>query len=252
MTDEVQQEETSAAPEARGHAGVLSDVVADALGSVTAAGAGIALDAKALLAKYGFSHMEKTFSMQDPATGEILQEQDPCYQLLADGFYGQGMHATFFMEGATIVIHSPPNQHMKPLNRAAAINYCKWMESLPVNQTYIDIGDMAEAAAVLAKDPRVKEMSPTQAQRATILVAEGLRLKREGKTAMDLRAGDISRNFAPSSGGNKAPLLNAKMSDLSQMSPGMTRTQQTAPTGPGAAPGARRAGSPLGGTPPGR
>ena len=116
MTDEVQQEETSAAPEARGHAGVLSDVVADALGSVTAAGAGIALDPKALLSKYGFSHMEKTFSMQDPATGEILQEQDPCYQLLADGFYGQGMHATFFMEGATIVIHSPPNQHMKPLN----------------------------------------------------------------------------------------------------------------------------------------
>lgn len=252
MSDEVQQDEAGFAADPRGHSGVLSDVVADALGSVTAVGAGIALDPKALLAKYGLSHMEKTFSMQDPATGEILQEQEPCYQLLADGFYGQGMHATFFQEGATIVIHSAPNQHMKPLNRAAAINYAKWMESLPVNQTFIDIGDMSEAAAVLAKDPRVKEMSPTQAQRATILVAEGLRLKREGKNAMDLRAGDISRNFAPSSGGNKAPLLNAKMSDLSQLSPGMTRTQQQAPTGPGAAPGARRAGSPLGGTPSGR
>jgi hypothetical protein len=236
----------------REHAGILSDVVADALGSVTASGAGVALDDKALLAKYGFSHMEKTFSMQDPETREIIQEQEPCYQLLADGFYGQGMHGTFFLEGSTIVIKSPPNQHMKPLNRAAAVNYCKWMESLPQNQTYIDIGDMSEAAAVLAKDPRVKEMTPTQAQRATILVAEGLRLKREGKSAMDLRAGDIARNFAPSSGGNKAPLLNAKMSDLSQMSPGMTRAQQQAPTGPGADPGARRAGSPLGGTPGGR
>ncbi|WP_439392336.1 hypothetical protein ACRQ5Q_22335 [Bradyrhizobium sp. PMVTL-01] len=231
---------------------VMAEVVADALGSVTAGGVGVALDDKALLAKYGFSDMDRTFSMRDPESNQILQEQEPCYELLADGFYGQGMHGTWYQEGATIVIHTPPNEHMRPLNRAAAVNYCKWLESLPQNKVYIDIGDMSEAAQILARDPRVKDMSPSQAQRTTILVAEGLRLKREGKNARDLRAGDIGRNFAPQSGGKAPPVLNARMSDLSQLGPGMTRATSQV-TGPGA--GVRKAqpkGAPLGGPPPGR
>lgn len=231
-----------------GTALLISDVVADALGDAMAHGAGSVLDDRALLAKYNLAHIDKTFSMRDAETGHILQEQEPCYELLADGFYGQGMHGTWYQEGATIVIHTPPNQHMKPLNRAAAVNYARWMESMPQNRTFIDIGDMSQAASILAKDPRVKDMSPTQAQRTTILVAEGLRLKREGKSAMDLRAGDIARNFAPSSGGNAPPVLNAKMSDLSQIGPGMTRATHTV-TGPGAA---VRKAAPLGGPPPGR
>ena len=81
-------------------------------------------------------------------------------------------------------------------------------------------------------------------------LAEGLRMRREGKTAMDLRAGDISRNFAPQSGGRSPPMLGAKMSDMSQIGPGMTRNL-AAVTGPGA--GVRRAAAaPLGGPPPGR
>jgi hypothetical protein len=81
-------------------------------------------------------------------------------------------------------------------------------------------------------------------------VAEGLRMRREGKTAMDLRAGDISRNFAPQSGGRSPPMLGAKMSDMSQIGPGMTRNL-AAVTGSGA--GVRRAAAaPLGGPPPGR
>jgi hypothetical protein len=223
-------------------------VISDALGLGLSYNSAHVLDDKALLAKYGFEDEDVTFSMRDPATGEVLREKEPCYELLADGFYGQGLHGTWYQEGATIVMHGFPNLHMKPLNRAAALNYCKWQESLPQNKVTLDIADMSEAAVILAKDPRVQQMTPAQAQLATIKVAEGLKLKREGKNAMDLRTSDINRNFAPQSGGKAPPVLGAKMSDMSQVGPGMTRSIASI-TGPGA--GVRRA-APLGGPPPGR
>jgi len=231
-------------------ASIFDDVIAQALAEQSLSGNGRTLDDKALLAKYGLDDLDVTFSMRDLATNEILREKEPCYECLAEGFYGQGMHATWYQEGATIVMHTPPNQQLRPLNRAAGVNYARWLESLPQNRTYIDIGEMAEAAVILAKDERVKEMTPMQSQQACIRVAEGLRMRREGKTAMDLRAGDISRNFAPQSGGRSPPMLGAKMSDMSQIGPGMTRNL-AAVTGPGA--GVRRAAAaPLGGPPPGR
>lgn len=229
--------------------GAIRDVVADALGSTSLAlNDAHVLDDKALLAKYGLEDTEVTFTMRDPATRELLREKEPCYQCMAAGFYGRGLHGTFWDEGAIIVSSDVPNEHMQPLNRAAAINYCKWLESLPQNQITIGIEDMSEAAVILAKDPRVQGMSPAQAQIATIKVAEGLRLRREGKNARDLRVGDINRNFAPQSGGKSPPMLGAKMSDMSQLGPGMTRNI-AAVTGPGAN---VRKGAPLGGPPPGR
>lgn len=225
----------------------VDDVVNDALGSQRGVLVGRALDDKALLAKYEFNDLEVVFAMRD-AGGEIIREREPCYELLAEGFYGNGLHGTWYQEGATIVFGSTPNEQMRPLNRAAGINYANWLESLPQNRTYIDIGDMSEAAVILAKDPRVAQMSQAQAQRVTIAVAEGLKLKRDPH-ARDLRAGDINRNFAPSSGGKSPPMLGAKMSDLSQIGPGMTRGVATV-TGPGA--GVRKAANPLGGPPPAR
>jgi len=228
----------------------INDVVADALGSAYTMTAAHAIDDKALLAKYGFEEIEVTFAMRDPMTGEVLREKEACYQLKADGFYGKGMHATWFHEGDIIVSHDVPNQHMEPQNRAAALAFARWIESLPQNRVTIDIGDMSEAAVILAKDPRMTngQLTPAQAQFATIKVAEGLKLRREGKNAMDLRVGEINRNFAPQSGGKAPPMLGAKMSDMSQIGPGMTRGI-AAVSGPGA--GIRKA-SPLGGPPPGR
>jgi len=230
-------------------AGSLADVVNDALGGASLAiNQGHALDDKALLAKYGFEDMEVTFAMRDPATGEMLREKEPCYQCKAAGFYGQGLHGTYWEEGAVIVMPSVPNQHLEPLNRAAALNYCRWLESMPQNQVTLGIEDMSEAAVILAKDSRLEHMTPQQRTLAAIKVAEGLKLKREGKNAMDLRAGDINRNFAPQSGGKSPPMLGAKMSDMSQLGPGMTRNIASV-TGPGAN---VRKGAPLGGPPPGR
>jgi hypothetical protein len=225
------------------------DVVADAL--MAQAPFNNRLDEKELLLKYSLDDLEKTFSMRDPVTGQILRETEACYECLADGFYGAGLHGTFYPEGATIVLDSIPNQHLRPLNRAAGVAYARWLESLPQNRIFIDIGDMSEAAVILAKDPRVEKMSTLQAQQCVIRLAEGLKAKREGKDLKDLRVGDINRNFAPQSGGRSAPMLGAKMSDLSQLSPGMTRGVAQA-TGPGAGVRKAAAAQPLGGPPPGR
>lgn len=230
-------------------AATISDVVSDALGNASLAyNDAHILDDKALLAKYEFGELDVTFAMRDHATNEILREKEPCYELLADGFYGRGLHGTWFQEGATIVTYDVPNQHMRPLNRAAGIAFAKWMESLPQNKVVIEIGDMAEAAVILSKDSRVEQMTPSQAQLATIKVAEGLKLKREGKNAMDLRIDGINRNFAPQSGGKAPPMVGAKTSDMSQIGPGMTRAM-AANVGPEN--NVRRA-APLGGPPPGR
>lgn len=226
----------------------IDDVVNDALGSSSGIATGHAIDDKALLAKYGFEDLDATFSMRDPANGELLREKEPAYECAADGFYGRGLHGTFYPEGSIIVSAEVPNQHMKPLNRAAGINYCRWMESLPHNRVTIDIADMAEAAVILAKDDRVERMTPQQRTIAAIKVAEGLKLKRDGKNARDLRVGDIDRNFSAQSGGNAPPVLGAKMSDMSQLGPGQTRNL-AAVTGPGSS---VRKATPMGGPPPGR
>lgn len=226
----------------------IDDVVNDALGTAAGIHVGNLIDDKALLSKYNMEDIEVTFAMRDPATGDVLREKEPCYQCKADNFLGQALHGTFWPEGSIVVMHDIPNQHMEPLNRAAAVNHCRWLESLPQNKVTIDIADMAEAAVILAKDDRVEHMSPQQRTIAAIRVAEGLKLKRDGGKAMDLRTGDINRNFAPQSGGKSPPMLGAKMSDMSQIGPGMTRSA-AAVTGPGAN---VRKGAPIGGPPPGR
>lgn len=227
----------------------IDDVVNDAIGnSHSLLSSALPIDDDALLAKNGMSDFETTFAMRDQGTGDVLREKEPCFQCKADCYLGTGLHGTFWPEGSIIVYPDVPNQHLEPLNRAAAINYCRWLESLPHNKVTLDIADMAEAAVILAKDPRIEKMTPQQAQIATIRVAEGLRLKRDGGNARDLRVGDINRNFAPQSGGKAPPMLAAKMSDMSQIGPGMTRNIATV-TGPGAN---VRKGNPLGGPPPGR
>lgn len=203
-------------------------------------------DHEALLIKAGFGDLPEVFAMREGT--DILQEREPCYQLMADCFLGRGLHGTHYMEGATVVIHDTPNQHMKPLNRAAGINYALWLESLPRNRTFIDIGDMSEAAHMLAKDPDVTKLSPTKYQEAVVALAEELKLRREGRDGSRALPG-IQHNFAPQSGGKAPPMLGAKTSDMSQLGPGQTRNMAQV-TGPGA--GVRKAANPLGGPPPGR
>lgn len=191
----------------------------------------------ALLSLYGLAELPEVFAMRDG--NNVIQEREPCYICQADGFYGRGTHGTHHMEGEILVMEPRfvPNQHLQPLNRAAGLAYAKWLHSLPNNQVPIDIGDMAEAAQMLAKNPQVTDLPPDDYQKAVTTLAMKLKLKRDGKDARML-PNMSPHNFAPQSGGGAAPILGARMSDLTQRGPGFT---QAAPTGTGGPAGVRRA-----------
>lgn len=197
-----------------------------------------------LLAAYELDHLPETFAMRD-GDGGVIQERDACYLCRADGFYGRGTHGTHYVEGSIIVTDVVPNQHMEPLNRAAAIKTAQWLDRLPKHQVPVDMGDISEAMTMLAARPDFLTMTPEERSEAAMKFAVRLKMKREGKDARDLPA--IAHNFAPVSGGNAPPILGAKMSDMAQRRPGETRA---AVAMPGAPSGVRRAA--LGGVPPGR
>jgi hypothetical protein len=202
-----------------------------------------------LLTKWGLIELPDVFAMRDG--NNIIQERGPCFLCLADGFYGRGTHGTQYQEGEILVVdaHFVPNEHLQPLNRIAGLGYAKWLESLPANQAPIDIGDMSEAAQMLAKNPSVTDLPPDDYQKAVVDLAVRLKLKRMGKDAR-LLPNMSAHNFAPQSGGKAPPLLGAKMSDMTQRGPGFTQASPASPAGPA---GVRRASQPaaaLGGQPP--
>jgi hypothetical protein len=201
-------------------------------------------DHDALLARYGFSDLPVVFALRN-ADGSIIQEKAACYQCMTEGFYGRGVTGTFYQEGDIIVAEFTPNEQMQPLNRAAALKFASWRETLPANRAPIDIGDMAEAAQMLAKDPRVTDLPPDDYQRAVVELATRLKIKRQGKDALELP--QIGHNFAAQSGGKSPPILGARLSDMASRTPGFTNTP---PAGATAAGGVRRAApapAPLGG-----
>lgn len=207
---------------------------------------GVDADVDALLARYGLSDLPVVFAIRN-ADNTILQEKAACYQCMTEGFYGRGMTGTFYQEGDVIVAEFTPNEQMMPLNRAAALKFANWRESLPANRAPIDIGDMSEAAQMLAKDPRVTDLPPDDYQRAVVELASRLKLKRQGKDALELP--QLQHNFAPQSGGKAPPILGAKLSDMASRGPGFTNA---APAGASSVGGARRAAPALGGPLPGR
>ena len=204
-------------------------------------------DDDVLLARYGLEHLPVVFAMRD-GDNQIIQERDACYQCMSDGFYGRGTHGTWHQEGEILVMQIVPNEQLQPLNRAAGIAYANWLASLPHNRAAIDVGDMAEAAQMLAKNPEVTNLDPLAYQQAVIKLSEELKLRREGKDARSMPS--IGHNFAAQSGGKAPPILGAKMSDMAQRGPGFTAATVNAPTGPGAVRRAQAAPAALGGTPP--
>jgi hypothetical protein len=205
---------------------------------------GSAADHDALLARYGLGELPAVFAIQGP-DGKIIQEKAACYQCATEGFYGRGMTGTFYQEGDILVAEFTPNEWMTPLNRAAAIKVALWRETLPANQAPISIEDMSEAAQMLAKDPRVVDLPPIEFQRAVTSLASRLKIKRQGKDAMELVP--MAHNFNPAPGGKAPPILGAKLSDMGQRGPGFTNTAPAGATTQGGARRATVAPSPLGG-----
>lgn len=197
---------------------------------------------EARLVAHGFGDLPEVFAMRDEGNA-VIQERGACYFCRADGFYGRGREGTWYAEGSIIVTDEVPNEHMEPLNRAAATKYVQWLSRLPNNRAPIDIGDMSEAAHMLAKDPMVTALSPADYQRAVIKLSEELKFKREGKDARTLPS--LGHNFTSASGGNAPPILGAKTSDMAQRRPGETRIPDGVPAGHVA--GTRRGVADLGG-----
>jgi len=95
------------------------------------------------------------------------------------------------------------------------------LQRLPQHRAPIDVGDMAEAAQMLAVDPEVLKLNKVQWQAAVTKLATELKLRREGLEAKDLPP--IGHNFARGARTQAPPILNAKMADMSQRMPGDTR-----------------------------
>jgi hypothetical protein len=199
----------------------------------------------ALLTQYKFADLPSHFSMRD-GNNQITSESEACFQCMADQFLGQGKSGTLYTEGDIVVMDEVPNHQLRPLNRAAGLNWARWHSSLPVKSADIGIEDLAEAAQILAKNPKVMNLDPFKYQEALTETAVRLKHRRLGKDARNLPG--LSHNFVPASGGNAPPILGAKHASMGQHGPGST--------GPGGRGNVRRAGSapavanPLGGPPP--
>lgn len=168
-------------------------------------------------ALHEFAQLPKQFAMRGP-DGHIEQVAEPAWQLLADGFYGQGVEATLFLEGEIIVAHMVPNFQMEPLNAAAGNLMRNWLNSLPMQGTAIAIEDLSEAAAALSKVEKISDMTPQQIEEATYKLAISLKKKRDlaqqglvipsisGPTLETVRSAKKMAQPA-------APLMNARMID---------------------------------------
>lgn len=173
-----------------------------------------------LLAGTEFEHLPEMFAMRHD-DGSIVQEREPCYLVRSDCFLGSGREATLYEESSIVVTRAVPNMHMEPLNRAAALSYVRWLQRLPEHRAPIDVGDMAEAAQMLAADPEVLKLNRVEWQQAVVKLATALKLKREGLEARDLPP--IGHNFVRGARTQAPPILGAKLADMSQRLPGETR-----------------------------
>lgn len=166
-----------------------------------------------------FAHLPQAFAMRGP--DGVEQVREPAWHLLADGFYGQGVEGTLFLEGEIIIANMTPNFHLEPLNQAAGEIMRNWLESLPMKGTAIDIADLAEAAAAITKHAKVEDMTPQEIEAATYKLAVELKRKRDhaqqglvvppiaGASFESVRS---ARRMAQA----PSPLMNARMVDQSR------------------------------------
>lgn len=181
----------------------------------------------------GYEHLPEVYvkPMQD---GTIVQERDPCYQILEPGaFLGIGREATLWEADSQVVTTQPPNAQMWPLNRAAALAVLRWRERLPETSAPIDIGDLAEAAQYLASEPEIQKLGRLEYQRELVKFASQLKGKRDDRGVRDMPL--FAHNFARPTQSTAPPILGGRIAEMGQRFPGETRFATALPQyGPGA------------------
>lgn len=162
-----------------------------------------------------YAHLPTAFTYRAP-DGEVVNVTEPCYRLLADGFYGLKAAASLFQEGEIIFDKDiVPNHQLEPLNQAAGQRVAQWLESLPLDGIPIGIGDLAEAAHMLRPREGMPEMNSTDWGRAVQKLALELKAKREGR--QNLHIPPIN-NARPNS--NAPGMLATRYKDPSHRGPG--------------------------------
>lgn len=162
-----------------------------------------------------YAHLPVAFTFRAP-DGEVIQVIEPCYRLLADGFYGIKAAASMFQEGEIIFDKDiVPNHQLEPLNQAAGQRVVQWLSTLPLDGQPIGIGDLAEAAHMLRPREGVPEMNPLDWGHAVQKLALELKAKREGRQNMHIPP------INPGRVNSKAPgMLATRYTDPSHRGPG--------------------------------
>lgn len=187
-----------------------------------------------VLAGTGYEGLPECFALQQDDRSYI-QEREPCYHIREDCFLGEGRYATLYEQDAIVVHLGPPNQCMEPLNRAAAVRYVKWASGLPDQQAPIDIGDLAQAAQTLGKDPEFLKLNKREWEAAVVKYASELKYARSGPRERYEILPASPHNFTRGVRGVAPPILGGRISELGERLPGPTRMAEAVPQwGPGA------------------
>lgn len=162
--------------------------------------------------------LPEAFAMRNE-DGSIDQIVDPCYNLLSPGYYGD----TWFDEGEIIRTWICPNYEMQPLNKAAAVNMKKWLESLPDTGIRLTMEDTVEAAMMLRNHPDVEKMTHDQAAETVRKLAMKLKMQRENPTKMFIPP--VQHNEArPASRSNAPAMPNTRFTDPTARGPSLDRS----------------------------
>ena len=169
-----------------------------------------------------FSDLPEAFSVRQE-NGQYTHIKEPCYNLLADGFYGRRNSATLYHEGETLVYDGVPNYHLQPLNQAAGRKMMAWLDSLPTSGVSINIDDLAEAAQMIAGKPELAKMSKEDISKVTQKIAIDLKKKRDGTSGLVLPPIQGDTIFTAGQQGKKPPAMAAtRYLDPSLNGPGQT------------------------------
>jgi hypothetical protein len=170
-----------------------------------------------------FNNLPETYAFRQ-GDGSIRQVRDPVYNCLAAGFYGLRNDATHYEEGEIIIYDFTPNHHLQPLNAAAGARTMKWLEALPMTGSSINIEDLSEATVMIAKNPKLAEMSPEQISAATLKIAIELKKRRDTTAGMVLppMSGETIETMHQRAGGKPPAMMATRMLDPTLRGPGQT------------------------------
>lgn len=172
--------------------------------------------------KTAFARLPEAFVYQPDPTSLPMQIVDPCYYLLAAGFYGERKAAMLYDEGEIITTGMIPNAHMQPLNKAAGARVLAWLEALPMSGASINVEDLTEAAALIARNPKLADMTTEAIAAATQKIAVDLKARRDNKLGMIVppMAGDTIDTVHQRGRAPAPAMLGARFVDKSQLGPG--------------------------------